>query len=91
MKIFRNETMCIIQNVLAFARTRACVHIIVRMCLSHSVLEKLIMELGIQNYEVVCCRNENMKDINFTLSGRQKAFEYNMVKKDGMTLFKITM
>jgi len=45
----------------------ACTHIILRMCLLHSVLEKLVKELDIQNYEVVCCRNENLKTLTLLL------------------------
>ena len=74
--------MCILQSVLACAHMRVCVcvcvcvhacactstHIILRKCLSHSLLEKLVMELDIQNCEVVHCRNGNLKDINFAVT-----------------------
>jgi len=43
-------------------------HITLRMCLSHSVLEKLVMKLDIENYEVVRCRNGNLKDIKFAVT-----------------------
>jgi hypothetical protein len=64
------------------------------------------MELGIWKYEVICLRKEKVEDlltsllqalvgikfISFlTLSATRKAFQYNVVKKDGNALLNITM
>ena len=69
MKIVRYKTTRIIQSVLACARVRACAHAHNTQNVSvTSVLEKLVRELDIQNYEVVRCRNGNLKDINFAVT-----------------------